>query len=189
MKSQRYVTTHELDHIITRLRAGEIATIPTETVMGYAVSLDSKTGITKLMHLKNRSFDSGKIFTLVPEHKNVISKYAIIPEPARPLIEQYIPGEITLILPRNPNFHHFYFNEYQKRGELTGIGIRIPNYQPFLQILAKTGPLLLTSANQRGGAPTSITGHLPSTIIDFTKDRPKILRQGNLIIDLSTLGT
>lgn len=169
------------------LLAGKIVTLPTETVSGYAVSLGSRSGIEELMQIKERDFTSGKVFTLVPESKAAITKYVTIPTAAKPLIERHIPGELTLILPKNPDFHHFYFDEYARRGEFTGIGIRIPDYAPFLEILAETGPLLLTSANPRGGTPESQTGHLPSTIIDFTSSDPRVLRQGNLVIDLHDL--
>ncbi len=160
------------------MKSQNILTVPTETVEGYAVRLDDEIGIRELMRLKDRDFDSGKIFTLVPENKSDISKYALIPDSAKPLIDKYIPGELTIILPKNPNFRHFYYDHYNT------IGIRIPDYEPFQKILNNLGPLLLTSANPRGGTPKSITGHLPSTIIDFTGKSPKILRQGNLVIDL-----
>lgn len=166
------------NQIITGLLSDKIVTIPTETVEGYAVSLNSELAIRKLMKLKDRDFDSDKVFTLVPENKFAISKYVIIPESTKPLIKKYIPGELTLILPKNPTFHHFYYDHYDT------IGIRIPNHPLFKKILPQTGPLILTSANPRGGTPKSTTGHLPSTIIDFTGQNPKILRQGNLIINL-----
>lgn len=155
-----------------------ILTVPTETVEGYAVALDSEPDIRELMKLKDRDFGSGKIFTLVPESKAAIAKYALIPAAAQPFIEKYLPGELTLILPKNPDFHHFYYDHFNT------IGIRIPDYPPFQKVLAELGPLILTSANPRGGTPKSITGHLPSTIIDFTGDQPKILREGNLKIKL-----
>lgn len=170
--------------IVDNLHAGKIVTIPTETVEGYAVALNSETGVHALMLLKDRDFDSDKIFTLVPESKSAISKYAVIPPAANPLIEKYIPGELTLILPKNPNFHHFYYDEFTRRGRNIGIGIRIPNHPLFPELLKTVGPLLLTSANPKGGTPKSITGHLPSTIIDFTGPNPKVLRQGNLHIKL-----
>lgn len=166
------------NQIITDLLSGKIVTIPTETVEGYAVSLNSELAIHKLMQFKDRDFDSGKIFTLVPENKTKINRYCIIPKAAEPLIGKYIPGELTLILPKNPNFHHFYYDHYNS------IGIRIPNHPLFQKILPRTGPLILTSANPRGGTPKSITGHLPSTIVDFTGPKPHILRQGNLVINL-----
>ena len=93
--------------IIADLLAGKIVTVPTETVEGYAVSLNSELAIRRLMKLKDRNFHSSKVFTLVPENKSAISKYAIISDPAKDLIEKYTPGELTLILPKNPNFHHF----------------------------------------------------------------------------------
>jgi len=153
-----------------------VTTVPTETVEGYAVALSSEQGIRDLMKLKDRDFDSGKVFTLVPESKAAIAKYALIPEAAQPLIEKYIPGELTLILPKNPNFHHFYYDHFAT------IGIRIPDHPLFKELLEENGAIILTSANPRGGTPRSITGHKPSTIIDFAKEKPVIIREGNLKI-------
>lgn len=155
-----------------------ILTVPTETVEGYAVTLSSEEDIRTLMKLKDRDFNSGKVFTLVPESKAAIKKYAFIPDAAKSFIDQYLPGELTLVLPKNPDFHHFYYDHFDT------IGIRIPDYPPFQKILTELGPLILTSANPRGGTPKSITGHLPSTIVDFTSKTPRILRQGNLKIKL-----
>lgn len=161
------------------MKSQNILTVPTETVEGYAVKLNDEDGIRELMRLKERDFDSGKIFTLVPTSKFEIEDYALIPPAAKPLIEKYMPGELTLVLPKNPDFHHFYYDHFDT------IGIRIPDYAPFLEILSKTGPLILTSANKKGGTPKSLTGHLPSTIIDFTGKKPRTIRQGNLKIDLN----
>ena len=167
------------NQLIETLLSGDIATVPTETVEGYAVALSSERGIRELMKLKDRDFDSGKVFTLVPESKEAISKYVLIPDAAKPLIDQYFPGELTLILPKNPDFHHFYYDHFNT------IGIRIPDHELFKTIADAVGPVLLTSANPRGGTPKSLTGHKPSTIIDFTDPtHPKLLRQGNLQINI-----
>ena len=160
--------------ILDALLSDQVVTVPTETVEGYAVSLASKPAIENLMYLKDRGYDSDKIFTLVPESPSAISKYAIIPPAAKSLIQKYIPGELTLILPKNPNFRHFYYDHYST------IGIRIPKHQLFTNLLPITGALILTSANPKGGTPRSTTGHKPSTIVDFTHKTPKIIRQGNL---------
>lgn len=154
-----------------------VTVVPTETVEGYAVALDSRSGVRNLMKLKDRDFNSGKVFTLVPESKAAISKYALIPEIAKPIIDKYVPGELTLILPKNPAFRHFYYDHFDT------IGIRIPDHPLFKDLLAESGAIILTSANKRGEQPRSFTGHLPSTIVDFTGKVPKIIRQGNLKID------
>lgn len=163
---------------IKQLLTHQIVTIPTETVEGLAVSAHSQKAVNNLMLYKERDFNSGKIFTLVPESTATLSQYVLIPSYAKPLIQSFIPGELTLILPKNPNFHHFYYDHFDN------IGIRIPNYPLFSQILPSTGPLILTSANKKGGTPKSTTGHLPSTIIDCTTSTPYIIRQGNLQITL-----
>lgn len=84
-----------------------ILTVPTETVEGYAVALSSEEDIRALMKLKDRDFNSGKVFTLVPESKAAIKKYALIPDAAKPFIEKYLPGGLTLLLPKNPKIHHW----------------------------------------------------------------------------------
>lgn len=164
-------------NLIDALMHDRIVTIPTETVEGYAVRLSSETGIIALMRLKDRDFDSGKFFTLVPESVQTISKYAIIPTIAEPLIAKHIPGELTLVLPKNPDFHHFYYDHFNT------IGIRIPDHPLFAEILPHVGPLVLTSANLRGGTPHSFTGHRPSTVVDCTGPTPQILRQGDLHLE------
>jgi L-threonylcarbamoyladenylate synthase len=163
---------------IKKLLVGDVATLPTETVEGYAVRLDSKPGILKLMRIKDRDFDSDKIFTLVPESKSAISKYVIFSDVAHALIDKFMPGELTVILPKNPDFHHFYYDHFDT------IGIRIPDHPIFPELLEKSGAILLTSANPKGGTPKSLTGHLPSTIVDLTGPTPKIIRQGNLEITI-----
>ena len=164
------------EKIAAELVAGNFVTVPTETVFGYAARLDSEAAIRALMAEKERDFGSGKVFTLVPETKEAIGRYALVPEFARELVEKYVPGEITLILPKNPDFKHFYYDHFET------IGVRIPDHPLFPALLTQTGALILTSANKRGGTPKSATGHKPSTIVDCTGAAPKIIRQGDLVI-------
>lgn len=182
-----------IEEIIISLNSNKVVALPTETVFGLAISLNSKLALEKLIKIKNREINSGKVFTLVPESKESIKKYAIISETAKKLIENYFPGELTLILPKNPDFHHPYFDNFEK------IGIRIPNHPLFRKILKESGPLLLTSANHRGESPALSSDEVksrlpeidvlvigksnnnpPSTIVDLTTKTPKILRQGHI---------
>lgn len=182
--------------ITKSLKEGQVVALPTETVYGLAISLHSAKALEKLIFLKRRDLQSGKIFTLVPESREAIGKYATLNRLAREYIAKYIPGEITLILHKNPDFAHPYFNHF------TTIGIRIPASPLFETLLPETGPLLLTSANPRGDQPAissdevaktmpkvdlivegrTMEGKLPSTIVDLTGKNPKILRQGDLKI-------
>ena len=187
------LTQDNTEEIIISLNSDKVVALPTETVFGLAVSLNSKPALEKLIKIKNREINSGKIFTLVPESKESIKKYALIPETAKSLIETYFPGELTLILPKNPAFNHPYFDNFDS------VGLRIPDFPLFGQILEKTGPLLLTSANPRGESPALTSNEIktrlpevdilvagksnnnpPSTIVDLTTKIPKILRQGKI---------
>jgi tRNA threonylcarbamoyl adenosine modification protein (Sua5/YciO/YrdC/YwlC family) len=87
-------------------------------------------------------------------------------------------------------------------GETRGtVAVRMPDHEVALELLARTGPLAVSSANRTGlpaatdadaaeqmlgelvrvildGGPTP--GPIPSTIVDCTGDQPRILREGAL---------
>lgn len=181
------------EKIAEMLKDGAVLAVPTETVWGFTAGLNSEASIQKLIEIKDRDVSSGKVFTLVPEDVSAISKYAELTPPATALIEQYFPGPLTMILPKNPVFRHPYYDHFDT------IGLRIPNMALFHELLPKTGPLILTSANRRGKEPLFTAEQIsdqfpeldglimgqagnepPSTVIDFTGKTPKILRQGRL---------
>lgn len=189
-------TPEHVSEIVKALKNGQVVALPTETVFGLAIALNSAKALEKLIFLKRRDLNSGKVFTLVPEARAEIAKYAVLNKAARDYIAKYIPGELTLILNKNPEFNHPYFNHF------TTIGVRIPASSLFSQLLPETGPLLLTSANPRGGQPAissdevkkmlpkidmvvegrTIEGKLPSTVLDLTGKKPIVLRQGDLLV-------
>lgn len=192
----------DISKISSALRSGQVVALPTETVFGLAISLDSPTALEKLIYLKKRDISSGKVFTLVPDNPSRIPDYAQLTRTSRALIAKYFPGELTLILKKNPSFSHPYFDHF-----LT-IGVRIPRHPLFDELLKVSGPLLLTSANPRGDtpAPDSATvertmskvdilidgksgAHLPSTIVSFASRTPVVVRQGSLVIPTSDLTT
>ena len=193
-----HLSRENTTEIIKHLRAGAVVALPTETVYGLAISLNSEKALEKLIFLKRRDLGSGKVFTLVPESKSAIESYAHLSYKSSLTINRYLPGEITLILPKNPNFSHPYYDHF------LSIGIRIPDHPLFQTILKETGPLLLTSANPRGDTPAldsktvektlpkvdvivdgTAGGHLPSTIVSFMDRSPEIIRQGDLKVDLT----
>ena len=188
------VSPEQTSEIIKALKSGQVVALPTETVFGLAICLNSVKALEKLIYLKRRDLNSGKVFTLVPTSRDEVADYAVLNKLAREYLAKYVPGEITLILNKNPDFSHPYFNHF------TTVGIRIPASPLFDKILKETGPLLLTSANPRGDQPAitsdevkralpkvdlvvegrTVEGKLPSTVVDLTTKDPKILRQGDL---------
>ena len=191
----RIISQTDKTAAIKTLEKGGILAVPTETVYGLAVKLDNEPAILKLLTLKDRPIDSGKILTLMLPSVQDISKYAIINHRRMSLARRYFPGELTLILEKNPDFHHVYFDNFET------IGIRIPDSKYMLELLRETGPLLVTSANPRGEAPCMESsevqnriksidgiirgragGSLPSTIIDWSNEEPRQIRAGGLLI-------
>jgi L-threonylcarbamoyladenylate synthase len=128
---------------------GTVAALPTETIFGLAVKLNDQTAIDELMSLKNRPLGSDKQFALALNNPDEIGKYALISPKAREIINKYLPGQLTLVLTKNPNFTHQYFDNF-----LT-IGFRIPNFKSLNKIIKVNGPLLLTSANLRDEPPAA----------------------------------
>ena len=179
----------------TTLENGGILAVPTETVMGLAVSIKSEDAINKLLDLKKRAIGSGKVLTIMVASVNEISKYAFLSDEQLTFARHYFPGELTLILEKSPSFSHPYFDHFET------IGIRIPAHNYMLKLLKKTGPLLVTSANPRGEKPCMSDeevkerlpevkvcvkgragGSLPSTIIDWSGSMPRQIRAGGLLI-------
>jgi L-threonylcarbamoyladenylate synthase len=174
---------------------GEVLVCPTDT--GYAFSanaLDTRA-ITKVFHLKGRSYTN-------PIHIAVVSlaeaeRYAQVNDAARLLASHYLPGAVTLVLPRKQTVPAMLV------GGLDTVGIRIPDNQVILSLVAATGlPLTTTSANISGKpAPYSVEEILAqmgedvdniammldqgmlrtrevSTIVDLSVKPPQLIRQG-----------
>ncbi|MDR3297813.1 MAG: threonylcarbamoyl-AMP synthase [Candidatus Nomurabacteria bacterium] len=182
--------------VVKSLHEGHIVAVPTETVYGLAVHADNIQAIQKLLNLKHRNEDSGKILSLMLPEVNYITRYAALEGTARNVAQRYFPDELTLVLPKKPDFDHKYFDHF------SSIGIRIPAHEYMLSLLREVGALLVTSANPKGEAPCLTSkavikrmpevdtvvvgrsgGNLPSTVLDFTSpEEPVVLRQGGLLI-------
>ena len=187
----RNLQQEQIKEVIEEINNGAVVAVPTETVYGLAVKFDNKIAIDKLIAIKERDSDSGKFFTLLLSSTDDIQKYATPGESATEIVNKHFPGELTVVLRKNPEFVNVYFDDCQT------IGIRIPDHEFMLELLRGTGPLLVTSANRKGQTPATnsnsveqdlpevdviVVGdagnHPPSTVVDLTTDVPKVLRQG-----------
>jgi L-threonylcarbamoyladenylate synthase len=175
-----------VEEAVTALRAGEPVILPFDTVYGLAAREDEPSA-RRLYELKGRA---GAQPTALVAH-DVESLLERIPELAgQPLLR----GPYTLIFP----------NPARRFPWLTGpnpdaIGVRIPELTGVgADVLAHVGVVVATSANQPGGrdpatlaaVPEEIRakaaavvdgGELPgtpSTVVDLTRDVPRILREG-----------
>ena len=178
------------------LLSSGVVCFPTETVMGLGVIYNDFDAYNRLNAVKERPED--KPYTMMVKSVSEISKYAYIDEKIEKVISRFMPGSITLLLKAKENVP-----EYVTHG--TGvIGIRIPtNIEAATLLKAVDIPLLVPSANKSGNKPALNSdeakdifnkeinayidgvclGEKPSTIVDFTKEEPKLIRKGPISFD------
>lgn len=188
-----------LRHASDALRRGELVVLPTDTVYGIGAEAFNATAVSALLAAKGR----GRAMpppVLVPDARTLDGLAADVPDVARALIEAFWPGPLTLVCWAQPSLQW-------DLGDTGGtVAVRMPHHAVALELLGVTGPLAVSSANLTG-QPAAATvdeareqlgeavaayldggaaGHaVPSTIVDVTRARPRVLRFGAL--DLGTL--
>ena len=174
----------------------QVIAFPTETVFGLGVFYDDEKAYQLLNQIKNRRED--KPYTMILDSVDKISDYAFIDNKYLPIIKKYMPGSLTVLLKAKSNVPGYVTHN-------TGIiGIRIPSNNEALQLLTFVNrPLLVPSANKADQKPAlneqevkdifqdeikiivpgKISSGLPSTIIDLTGDKVKLIRQGAITLE------
>jgi L-threonylcarbamoyladenylate synthase len=178
---------------IEALRAGGLVAMPTDTVYGVGVALDEPDGLPRLFAAKERPFDRA-IVLLVADVEQAASVGVLSPE-AHVLADRFWPGGLTLVLAQAPGAA---LPSVLTASALT-IGLRVPDHECPRAIARALGPLPVTSANLSGqpdartadevlaqlgeridlvldGGPAR--GGVPSTVVDCSGDRPRVLRAG-----------
>jgi L-threonylcarbamoyladenylate synthase len=187
------------------LRLGETVAIPTETVYGLAGNALDERAVAKIFSAKNRpSFDP--LIVHVAKVEDIEKWVKNVPKKARLLAAAFMPGPLTLVLPKADAIP-----DIVTSGHST-VGIRVPAHPLSAQLLSLLDfPLAAPSANPFGyvsptsaqhvqhqlggkisyildGGPCSVG--LESTIVAFDQETPVILRLGGLSIEsiCQTLG-
>ena len=124
-----------------------VVAFPTETVMGLGVVFNDEVAYSKLNKVKERPED--KPYTLMLKDKADINKYAVINEATQRVIDRFIPGSLTILVP---------VKQYAVPSYVTHnthvIGMRVPTNVEALTLLhAVDTPLLVPSANKSGKKP------------------------------------
>lgn len=182
----------EIEEAKNALNNHGVIAFPTETVMGLGVLYNDFEAYNRLNKVKERPED--KPYTMMLADPKDIVKYAVINEATRRVINKFMPGSLTILVPVKNNSVPSYVTH-----NTDVIGIRIPTNIEAQQLLVNVGvPLLVPSANKSGQKPAltsdevkEIFGNeidvivsgkaksaLPSTIVDLTKESPKVVRLG-----------
>ena len=182
------------------LRSGAIVALPTDTVYGIAVALDTPGGIEALFAAKRRPPDKGIMLLLADTAQ--APTIAEWPPAAAALADAFWPGGLTVIVPQR--------SDVPLPAALTGgaptIGLRVPDHPAPRALAEALGPLPTTSANVSGLAEAATAAEIveqlgdavalvldggpahggpASTVVDCTQDPPRALRIGAVpIVDL-----
>ena len=186
--------TQGIKEAVKKILEGEIVFIPTDTVYGIVASPYKNKAIKKIFSIKKRSANNSLV--LLCSNYKMAKKYAIFNKTANNLKKKFWPGPLTLILKKKSSL------KISKKwiSKNNSIGIRIPDHNVPKKIINKCNfPIFCTSANISGKKScrdikdivknfknkkiTIINDGktkfgLDSTIIDVTKNKIKILRNG-----------
>ena len=174
--------------------AGEIVAFPTETVYGLGANAFNVDAVKKIYLAKNRPAD--KPLTLHVANFEMIEQIAEISTAAEKLIEKFLPGPLTIILPKKNIVPDFVTCNSKS------VGVRFPKNIIAQELIKIAGvPIAAPSANISGKNPPTtaqevfenLSGRveiildggkcdvgISSTIIDLTTKTPQILRQGTI---------
>ena len=186
-----------LDAAAAAIARGELVLLPTDTVYGVAADAFTPAAVTGLLAAKNRG-RAMPVPVLIGEASTLGGLVLELPDAARRLAEAFWPGGLTLVVEHAPSLAW-------DLGDAEGtVAVRLPDDDLARDLLRRTGPLAVSSAN-RSGRPAASTaqeaaeqlgehaavlldggrraGSGASTIVDCTGPTPRVLRVGAVPVD------
>ncbi len=188
----------DIAEAVRLLRAGQLVAIPTETVYGLAGNTLDEKAVSHIFAVKNRPrFDPVIIHLPVVEH--IFTYVTAFPEPLRKLAGHFMPGPLTLLLPRKAIIPDLV------TAGASLVAVRIPRHPLTQQLLQEIDfPLAAPSANPFGyisptraehvdrqlgdqvpyildGGPCAVG--LESTIVGMENGVPTVFRKGGVAVE------
>ena len=174
-----------------KLEQGDVIIFPTDTVYGIGAKIKDTVALEKIYEIKRRPKD--KRLAVLCANISDIEEIAILTEDAKKLIENYMPGALTVILRSKLEYRNEYISDT--------IAVRIPNHELALRILTLNGPMATSSVNISGNKPMNDyieivenfadevlyiypnaieSSKVSSTIVDLSKDGCTLIREGSI---------
>jgi len=186
-----------LDAAAAAISEGRLVLLPTDTVYGVAADAFTPAAVTGLLAAKNRG-RAMPVPVLIGEAATLAGLVLEPPQVAVDLAGAFWPGGLTLVVEHSPSLAW-------DLGDAEGtVAVRLPDDDVARDLLRRTGPLAVSSAN-RSGRPAATTaqeaveqlgehaavvldggpraGSGASTIVDCTGPTPRVLRVGAIPVD------
>jgi L-threonylcarbamoyladenylate synthase len=183
------------------LRAGGVVALPTDTVYGICVALETTGGIDRLFDIKRRPHDKGIMLLL--DSADQAPQIGVMTTAAAALAAACWPGGLTVVVPQRADVP---LPAALSAGTLT-IGLRVPDHDTPRALARAVGPLPTTSANVSGLPEArdaeeirdqlgdvldlildggAAHGGPASTVVDCTTAIPRVLRIGEVPLERVT---
>jgi tRNA threonylcarbamoyl adenosine modification protein (Sua5/YciO/YrdC/YwlC family) len=183
---------------LAAVRRGDLVLMPTESVYAIATDAFSRRGVSAMREAKGYD-ESVPLPVMVGARATVSGIASRVPDDARALMDAFWPGSLTLLLTPQPTL------AWDLPGDAP-LAIRMPLHPVALALLAQSGPLVATTANQPGlQAPVEVDDALaqlgdaiglaldagdlsgaeplPSTVVDVTGAQPRVVRIGAIPVE------
>lgn len=179
------------------IQRGQLVVFPTDTVYGIAADAFDPAAVERLLEAKGRGRDMPPP-VLVSSAGTLDALTTRVPDYVRTLVAAHWPGALTVVCHQQQSLR---WDLGDTRGT---VAVRMPDHDLARELLERTGPLAVSSANLTGrpaaadadaaeemladrvavivdgGAAGNAT---PSTIVDATAERPRLLRAGAIPVE------
>jgi L-threonylcarbamoyladenylate synthase len=177
---------------VTAVRRGQLVVLPTDTVYGIGCDAFKPDAVKALLDAKGRGRDMPAP-VLVGSVRAAEALIEDLGTYGQDLVDEFWPGALTIVCKASSTLAW-------DLGDAKGtVAVRMPLHPLALEVLKKTGPLAVSSANISGSPPARTakdaetqlgdsvdvylddgpTGdELPSSIVDLTGTVPRLLRAG-----------
>jgi tRNA threonylcarbamoyl adenosine modification protein (Sua5/YciO/YrdC/YwlC family) len=182
-----------IQQVVQVLRQGGVIIYPTDTIYGLGCDIFQHKAIERICQIKNVSPQKANL-SFVCYDLSDLSHYAKqLPTPVYRTLKQYLPGPYTFILEASKQVPKIL------KTKKDTVGIRVPDNKIARCIVKELGNPILSASLPSGLVEDytdpeiiyekfektvnivvdgGIGGMVPSTIIDFTRDEPELVREG-----------
>jgi tRNA threonylcarbamoyl adenosine modification protein (Sua5/YciO/YrdC/YwlC family) len=182
---------------VNAVQEGGLVVLPTDTVYGIGADAFTPSAVSALLAAKGRG-RSMPPPVLVGSVRAAAALTESLGAFGQDLIDEFWPGPLTLVFRASPTLN------WDLGDTLGTVAVRMPLHPVALQLLRRTGPMAVSSANRHGSPPATTVGeaqeqlgtgvsvyldggpcadNVPSTILDLTGTVPRMLRDGTISVD------
>jgi tRNA threonylcarbamoyl adenosine modification protein (Sua5/YciO/YrdC/YwlC family) len=201
--SRRYDCSDATDRALglreaaSAVRRGDLVVMPTDTLYGIGADAFTPAAVGDLLQAKGRGRDM-PVPVVIGSPTTLHGLVTAFPETGWELVDAFWPGGLTIVAFHQPSLA---WDLGDARGT---VALRMPLHPVAIELLKETGPMALSSANRTGHAPATTAADaerqlgesvsvyldggecpraLPSSIVDVTGARPRLLREGALSLE------